>query len=753
MSAFLTYTILGVVTGSIYAVAASGLVVTYTTSGVFNFAHGAVGMMAAFLYWQLRVHDSLPAPLALFLVIFVAAPLFGAFVERVLIRNLRGAAPVTFMVVTIGLMLGLIGAANTIWPPDVSRQIPLFFGTGHKVRLGSVNITWHQLTTVAVALLVAVVLRLLLYRTRIGVSMRAQVDDRDLTALNGARPERISTMAWALGSSLAAVAGVLLAPILQLDVQALTLLVVDAYAAAMIGRLRSLPLTYLGALLLGLVSAYASGYLPQSNVYRNLIPAIPAIFLFVVLMFLPEGRLRTAGVVRSLATRVPSLRASLGGAALLIAVVALLMGTLDDSYVIYTASALALGLVMLSLVPLTGYGGQVSLCQMTFAGIGAFVMVKLGAGGSPLAVLAAAGVSAVVGGVIALPALRLQGLYLALGTMAFALLAEKLFFNDSRVFGEFGSATVHRVRLFGLSFTGNRAYGMLLGVVFALLGIGVLALRRSSFGRRLAAMKDSPAACATLGMSVSRTKLSVFALSAGIAGLAGALLGGINNSVSSSQFDMLQSLPILLAAVIGSITAVSGALFGGIFLSIFFSFFQSHILGILDVVFLAIGIFVVAYLAGRTAFPAPESADDEPIQWRRWAGRVLVVGGALAVVVGVYLLARHEAPNLQDLVFLGTGFAGVSLGRSPEGAAVDIGNRLRELVAQTGISQGPGIDDEKLDAMARVTEREETFAPNRAIDGSEPPFLVPSTTDDELLGSVDDQRSAEISDQRGVSTR
>ena len=114
MNEFVTFLIAGIVTGSVYALAASGLVVTYTTTGVFNFAHGAVGMISAFLYWQLRVGFNLPAPIALIAVIVVCAPLFGALVERFLIRPLKDMSLATSLVVTIGLMVGLMGLAEVL---------------------------------------------------------------------------------------------------------------------------------------------------------------------------------------------------------------------------------------------------------------------------------------------------------------------------------------------------------------------------------------------------------------------------------------------------------------------------------------------------------------------------------------------------------------------------------------------------------------------------------------------------------------
>jgi branched-chain amino acid transport system permease protein len=637
MRDLVTFTILGIVTGSIYAVAASGLVVTYTTSGIFNFAHGAMGMLAAFTYWELRINRDWPAPLALIAVIFVLAPLLGALIERVLMRGLEGVSQATSLVVTIGLMLGLIGVANTIWKPR-DRQLAEFFGGQKAFTLAGVVVNWHQITTILVAILVAVTLRLLLYRTRLGVAMRAQVDDRNLAALTGSRPARVSMLSWALGSSLAAVAGVLLAPILQLNVLVLTLLVINAYAAAMVGRLRSLPLTFAGALALGLAESFAVRYLPNDGVFSNLKPAIPTLFLFAVLLLLPEVRLRAGGLVASAGTRNPSFVTSLVGAVALVVGAWFVTGLYDQAQLPRLGEALAIGIVMLSLVPLTGYAGQVSLCAMTFAGLGAFTIVKLGADGAPLALVAAFGLAGVVGVLIALPALRLQGLYLALGTLAFGLFMDSVFFSDSRVFGSFGTATIPRLDIPGLDLQDDRTYVVFLAAVFGLLSMVVLALRRGRTGRRLAAMRDSPAAAATLGVNLTRLKVGVFFLSAGIAGVGGALFGGLRESAGGTDFNVLQSLPILLLAVIGGISTVTGALLGGLILS--------------------------------ALFPAISDA----------------------------------YPSLTELVFIGTGLAGVTLGRHPHGITVAVARRVRPVIDRWKAERAPQEDEQPPPLPALVAE-------------------------------------------------
>jgi branched-chain amino acid transport system permease protein len=558
---FLSFTVIGIVTGAIYAVSASGLVLTYATSGIFNIAHGAIGMLMAFTYWELRVNHDWPAPVALILVVFILAPLLGALIERVVVRGLRNASVATSLVVTVGLMVALIGLAQNIWDPQVPRALPKFFYP-HKFKVFGVNVTAHEAITIAAGVGLAIFLWFVLNRMRVGLAMRAVVDDRNLLGLNGARPDQVSMLSWAIGASMASIAGILLAP-QGMDVIVLTLLVVNGYAAAMVGRLRSLPLTYVGGLALGLIETYTISYFNPSGFWIGIRPAMPTIFLFVMLLALPEARLRAGRLVGASMPRVPGMRRSLVGGVGLVAGAGVLSFLLSNANLIRAGQGLGLAIIMLSLVLLVGYGGQVSLCQMTFAGVGAFAMAKWGGDGSIFGIIIAGGLAALVGGLVALPSLRLQGLYLALSTMAFALLMEKMFFPQEQVFGNFGSLPVGRLDIFGISFDGERAYFVLLAFVFALFGTFVLWIRRGSFGRVLAAMRDSPVACATLGLSLTRTKLAVFMIAAGMAGIGGALLGGLKTTAGSTDFLMLQSLPLLLLAVIGGITSVGGALLGG----------------------------------------------------------------------------------------------------------------------------------------------------------------------------------------------
>jgi branched-chain amino acid transport system permease protein len=582
MTTFLALTLVGLVVGCIYALTACGLVVTYTTSGVFNFAHGAIGMVAAFTYWQLSVDWGVPSWVALPLVLLVLAPLMGALVERVLIRPLYGAPVGVTLVVTLGLLISLIGLANLAWPPTTTRVLPRFFD-GHSVKVATLVISYNQLLVILAAGLVAVGLRLFFTRTAMGIAMRGVVDDRDLAALAGTNPQQVAQLSWALGASLAALAGILLAPLVTLDILGLTLLVINGYAAAMVGRLRSLPLTVAGALALGLFDSWLVGYAP-GNAVDVLKPALPMFLLFGAVLFLKQERLRSGSLTGVRMPRTPSLRRSVQAGALFVAATWLVTGHLGAANLSVVGQGIATGFIMLSLVLLSGYGGQVSLCQLTFVGLGAFAMGKVG---GDLGLFAAVGLAAAAGALVALTVVRLRGLHLALATLAFAQAMDVIFFKRRLGYG--GNLTVPRPRLPFVDLSSDRTFVVVLAVVFAVGAAGVLALRRRAFGRRLVALNDSPAACATMGISVTTTKLVVFTGSAGMAGLGGALLGGLHGSVSPNDFVLLNSLVLLLLATLGGLYTVSGT-FAAAMMYALFPVLQNHLPGLGQVAYLFTGL-------------------------------------------------------------------------------------------------------------------------------------------------------------------
>ncbi|WP_081790305.1 branched-chain amino acid ABC transporter permease [Nocardioides sp. URHA0032] len=561
MSTILSFTILGLFTGAAYAIAASGLVLTYTTTRVFNIAHGAFGMVMAFTFWDFSQRQGMPTWLALILVLGVVAPGIGWFVQRFVTRGL-GEGPVSVsLVVTVGLFVGLIGVAQYIWPP-APRTLPPFL-PDKGVQIGSTYVTAHQIITIVLSAVVAALLYLLLNRTRIGTAMRASVDNPVLLQLFGGKPDRVASLSWAIGISLAALAGILLTPVIGLSYFDLTLLVINAYAAAMLGRLKSLPLTFVGAMGLGVLQSFAVAYLPSQGNLAGLRAVVPALFLFVVIILMPQAQLRIGQVKGIVSAPLPSFPRSIGWGIALIALVAFLTVAMSDANLLLVGTAATYAMVMLSLVLLTGFGGHVSLAQFTFAGVGALAYAKLDEP-NLYGLFLSALIAAIVGALVALPVLRLTGLYLALSTLAFGVLMDKMVFQADFAFGYNGTLKADRLSVLGRSFDSLGGYVLVMATFFVLMALFLLLLRRGPLGRVLIAMRDSPAACGTLGLDMRWFRVALFGLSAGMAGLAGGLFAGLRGTIGAADFQLFNSLPLLLLAVVCGVTSVTGAALGGV---------------------------------------------------------------------------------------------------------------------------------------------------------------------------------------------
>lgn len=597
MHLFLTYTIFGLVLGGVYAIAASGLVLTYNTSGIFNFAHGAEAMLGAFVYWEVRYGWGWPAPLALVVVLGVFGPLMGGVLYLLIMRGLRDTAEVTKVVVTVALMLGMLYLSDWFWNPIKPRTVEPFFGITSQVKIFGADVTTHDLIALGCAVLIGIGLRAFFYRFRTGVAMRGAVDDPGLLQLNGLNPERVAAMSWAMGSFLAVLAGVLLTPVSGggLQANALTLLVIDAFAAAVFGRLRSIPRTFLGAAVLGLLAEYVLAYFPKTWQWASdFRVSLPMIVLFVVLIVLPQDRLRGAAVMRTRErVRVPSVRSALVAGACLVGVVVLLRQLMNVSDMTTFSLGLTFSIIALSLTLLTGYAGEMNLAAISFGAISTMVAYHIGITGHGQAarttlwgVVVGVVIAALVGALVSLPALRLRGLYLGLATMAFGVFLTDMVLMDSNphklplVHTKFSlfsagaginSLVVPAVKIGPLDLTNRTTSLVTDAVVFSLIGIGLVALRNSSYGRRLTAMKDSPAASATLGQSLLKLKLSVFMLSAAIAGLGGELMSMALGSVTPDNFSIFLSLSLLMLTVVAGISYVSGALMGGLLSGIGFA--------------------------------------------------------------------------------------------------------------------------------------------------------------------------------------
>lgn len=563
----LPYLVLGLAAGAVYALASLGVVLTYKTTGIFNFAYGGVAMFCAYAFWQLRDVWHLTQWVAIPALVLVVAPAVGLVLEA-LFRPLAAASAEVQIVVTLGVLAFFI---NLVPLPALFggavHQLPTIFHPGGFEVAGTV-VTWNAAGTLLLTLLLGAVLWLLLRRTRFGTATRAVVDNRDLAGLVGISAGRVGQAAWVVSTLFAAIAGVLLSTQEGLVTYVLPALVIYAFAPAVLGRLTSLPLAFAGAMGLGLIQNVLDRYSSVGFVAK-LEASIPYLALFVLLVAY-GSRLKE---VRSslLAVRGGGGRGSPARDLLLaVAAVGVMAGAvprlLGPSTLHDLAEAMAYALVALTLVVLTGWTGQISLAQMSFAGVGAFAVAHVVGthGGLFLAGLGlGAAVAVPLGLLVGLPSLRLSGLFLALATMAFALLMDNLVFSATSISGGLTGLSLTAARIGPISLASPEAqFYLCLGVLVA-AATGASWLRRGPIGRRLQMVRDAPEAAATLGASLTATKLAVFAAGAVVAAVGGALLAITQQTVDPSNFAFGTSLELLLVVVLGGRSLVAGALVAG----------------------------------------------------------------------------------------------------------------------------------------------------------------------------------------------
>ena len=584
MSDLLGYVIRGIPFGCVFALVAMGLVLTYKTSGVFNLAFAAQAFASAAVYYELRVDHEWPNVPAFLVAVVVVAPLLGLILERFIFRHLRTAPAVAKLVTSLGLLVALPELVKLWFGSDAAYGVPTIwpnqFGVYH---FWSYAIDGNEAATV-IATVISVVLLTLLFRySGVGLQMRAVVESPRMTALAGINFERVSAYSWMLSSLFAGLAGVLIAPLFsQLAATNFTILLVAAIAAAAFARLTSIPMALLGGLLLGILQGILAGYLPLNSVLANgLRPSLPFVLLFLLLLFWPglRDQREVTDPLSGVDPPPPGFAAADRGRALTIAMraaggtvvalgIALALFSLDDFWLLIVTKAVVFGVIFLSITVITGMAGQISLCQATFAAVGGFATAQLvNEWGLPvlLTMVLGALLAAAVGALLAIPALRLGGIYLALATFAFALMFDSILVPLGWVSGGPVPLSVPRPEFA----RGDHAFFLFSVVVLALAGTLVLLVRGGTTGRFLDALRGSETAAGAIGISSSHQRVVAFALSAGIAGLGGGLLAMLDTQANyQANFSPFFGLVWLVLVVTVSARTVEGAVVAGFALAL-----------------------------------------------------------------------------------------------------------------------------------------------------------------------------------------
>ncbi|MER6831371.1 branched-chain amino acid ABC transporter permease/ATP-binding protein [Streptosporangium sp. NPDC000563] len=561
MNGAIQLALVGMSSGSLLALTALGIVIAYRGSGIINFSHGIVGTVAAFAYWELNAGQGLSPVLAVPGALLAAA-LCGYLTYRLAIQRMARTSALSRTIVSL-IVLVVVQSALTLRYGADERLVQSIFPTD-PVSLFGIHLGQDRIITFLIATVLVGLLTVGYGRTRFGLATSAQVENPIASAALGISPVRIATTNWVIGSVFAGIAGVLLAPIVGVQIVTLTHLIVPALAAALIGGLRSFPLTYLGALLIGVSQAEVTRYVATPG-WADAVP-----FLLIVLVMVWRGggeRIRTAIVERRPKVgdghvRPLVLLALLGGS------IVLLTTVFELSYITAATITCTYGIILLSSVVITGYTGQLSLGQFSFAGIGAVITgLLLTSTGMPfiLAVALSLVATFVVGAMLGVPLLRTRGVNFTVATLGSAVAIQGVLLQNPAYSGAY-TPLPNPLELFGwridsLTYPGRWAIVCL--VAFVLVGLVVANVRRGRVGRRMIAVRTNERAAESVGLNPWRVRLYAFALSAAIAALGGILVVFRQPTmVFERGFAAFDSILGLSYVVLGGIGYIAGPLLG-----------------------------------------------------------------------------------------------------------------------------------------------------------------------------------------------
>lgn len=564
MKDFIQFAVLGLGAGAGYAILAEGIVLIYRGSGILNLAQGAIAMFCAYVFFHIT-GSGWPIGVA-WVVSLACGGALGAAMQLAVMRPLRGRPPLLRTIATLGALITLQSTAVIIWGPTLQLVSPVLPQV-HWVVFG-ITVTSDGMILLGVAILMTVLGWWLPRRTNFGRATLALAESERSVAALGWSPDMLATGNWVIGGLMAAVAGILITPYIGgLSTINLTLIVIAGLAAALVGGLYSLPWTLVGALGIGIGLAVVPQYW-HAQASGQVVP-----FLVIVLLLVVRGKsLPTRGQGSESLPGLGSGRvhpwAAIGVAAAVFALVWLAFGhnaTLLDAIVISGIGAI----LVLSLVFILGYSGQLSLAPYGLAGIAALIAGRLSQDG--WAFLTAGAVAVLItlalGSLVAIPALRTRGITLAIVTLGLGLVATEVIFTNPTFNNGITGVKIGSTDIFGFQIseaTHPLRYAILVLVLLALLATMVANVRRGRVGRRLIAMRANERAAAALGLNVFELKAYAFAISSGIAAVAGVLMAYTYAAVIFQVFTPLNSIQILAFTVIGGIGYVSGTIPGAI---------------------------------------------------------------------------------------------------------------------------------------------------------------------------------------------
>ncbi len=580
--AVLQYVIAGLVYGGIYAITASGLVVTYQSTGILNFAFASLAYAIARFYYYLNTQEHWAIVPAALVSIVLVGPALGIGLYFFLFRRLRLARPLIKVVATIGISVAIPPAATLLFGNETILSAPGLAPEPVRVfDVLGVAVTMEQIIVYICVVLVVVAGVVILRFTDVGLRVRAMVDSPAMTSLTATSPDRIAMGVWAASIGLAGLVGVLAAPQVGLDPGDITLVMVAAFAAVIAARLRSLPVAMAVGLLMGIAGTLVQYFFSNSSTLSaDVIPAIPFIVTAIVLVYFMirgTGTEESEGVGGPLDRAItPQGDAPTGSnreryastfgwqlPVLAFAILCILPLVLSGFWVGVIGQGVCFAIILLSITLVTGEGGMIWLCQATFAGIGAVVAAQLAVDhGWPvmLAVLVGGVAATPFGVIIGVVTIRLGNLYVALVTLTVGLLFDDLVFTQ-QIFSNNSIGVNVNLPSFASS---PRAFTYLALGVFALAALVILNLQKSTVGLAMNAVRWSPVGAQTIGISVLRMKVLVAGIAACVAGIGGAMYALSLGTALPTNYSSLLGLVWLAILVTLGIRSNTAALLAGV---------------------------------------------------------------------------------------------------------------------------------------------------------------------------------------------
>jgi sulfate-transporting ATPase len=584
----ITSLLFGLGNGAVFAALALAIVLTYRSSGVINFATGTIALYTAYTYAALRdgelliIIPGLPGSIDLgqtlglvpaALIALAIAAALGALLYLAVFRNLRTAPPLArtgaslgILVILQALIFNRVGEA----PVSVDAIFP-----AERWTWGEVGVLSDRFYLAVAVVVLTIVLTAVFRWTRFGLLTRAVAETQTGALVSGVSPERVALANWVLSATVAGAAGILISPITPLTPTAYALVVVPALAAAVVGRFEALVPTVIAGLAIGMLQSEASSlsltysWFPQTGAAE----LVPLLVILGALLVVGRGIRDRGGLVREKLGRAPRPQLFLAPTVIGALVGVLALVVTQGTWRAAVINSFIAAIIALSLIVVTGYAGQVSLAQLTLAGVGGFALAGITEGWGvpfPLAPLLAALITAVVGVVVGLPALRLRGLTLGVVTLALAYAIEAVWFRN----GQFVSSDGRQVsspEMFGLDLSiGSGAafprmqFGLFALVMLIVVAWGVARLRTSALGSAMLAVRANEHSAAGIGVNVVGVKIASFALASFIAGIGGSLLAYRQGTITFNSFTALGGLALLTTVYLAGITSVSGGILAGI---------------------------------------------------------------------------------------------------------------------------------------------------------------------------------------------